>query len=148
MIQTLRPRILLPFLCLLLNSCGQEREYASVSTSLLIPEALADELDSVTVYLIQLKQLEPSCQTLLANTQAYELASIFKSVTIPFDLDGNNQAILDGIPNRGAVWRFYARGFNSGKALIAHGCDPGQYNITVDQEANVTLTLEPYPPVK
>jgi hypothetical protein len=128
--------------CVLGSGCGADGpEVTSVAASLLIPRQLAEEIETVAIYAIELKNLQPSCIALFTDPAELDSASVASSVESPFNPTGTNQIILDGIPVRGAVWRFYARGLDSARALVAHGCDPGQYAVDPDNPIALTLRL-------
>ena len=49
--------------------------------------------------------------------------------------------LIPGIPDRGRVWRFYARGFQD-QTLIAHGCEDGLRDVPANDTIEVTITIE------
>jgi hypothetical protein len=128
-----------------LPGCGEEPQSASVSTGLMIPRALSDELGSIVVYLFETdRTARPLCDDLLDDFPNWE-DKVFKRSTIEFDINKTPVAVIDGIPDRGQVWRFHARGYtNSGGTgtHIAHGCTIGVYEFKAGQEVQVSISLE------
>jgi hypothetical protein len=120
--------------------CGQEpASTAAMAASLLIPRDLADDLTSVTIYVIETDKEThlPDCFDLLGDTDAYD-DRVVKKKTVDFDPQGTS-ALITGIPDRGRVWRFYARGFQN-DTLIAHGCVDGLRDVLPDE--TITLDIE------
>ena len=123
--------------------CGQDTSpTSSVAASLLIPRALADELTSIAIYVIETDQEthQPDCALLLGNLEAYKDAKVVKKKTVDFDLQGTS-VLISGVPDRGRVWRFYARGFN-GEQLIAHVCEEGLRDVPAKDTIEVVITIE------
>ncbi len=121
--------------------CGQEpASTASMAASLLIPRDLIDDLTSVTIYVIETDKEThlPDCFDLLGDTDAYKDAKVVKKKSVEFDPQGTS-ALISGIPDRGRVWRFYARGFQN-DTLIAHGCVDGLRDVLPDE--TITLDIE------
>ena len=120
--------------------CGEDTNTSSVSASLLIPRALVDDLETVAIYLFEAKLGEPHCDKLTTDFSTYE-NDAFRKVTIDFKTI--QIAVLDDIPNRGRVWKFYARGFDVDDKPIAQGCDGLLYDIGPGLEVQVSITIEP-----
>lgn len=123
--------------------CGEEpASTASIAASLLIPRDLVDDLTSITIYVIEADKEthRPDCTLLLGDTNAYKNAKVVKKKTVDFNPLGTS-ALISGIPDRGRVWRFYARGVQN-DALIAHGCEPGLRDVPAGDTITLTLTLE------
>jgi hypothetical protein len=121
-----------------LGGCGEDTSHnSSVAAALLIPRALADDLGSITIYVIETDKEthQPDCVLLLGDTEAYRSAKVGRKKTVDFDPQGTT-ALIEGIPDRGRVWRFYARGFDANQQFIAHGCEDVR-----DVPANETITL-------
>jgi len=137
-------------------SCGPDPAAGpggSMQAALLLPRALADELASVTVYVYRVDETggEPSREQLLAENppgsgryEAYRDFKPFKQTTIAFK--ESQQARISGLPDRGPVWLFYARGHDSNPLLITHGA-AGPLRVTGDADAPtaVTIRLEALP---
>jgi hypothetical protein len=129
-------------LAVCLGACGlDESSTSSVSASLLVPRQLATELTSITIYAIETDKEthQPDCTLLLGDTEAYRNAKSRKK-TVDFDINGTS-ALISGIPDRGRVWRFYARGFQ-GETLIAHGCKDELRDVPANDTIEVTITIE------
>lgn len=130
------------FASLLLGGCGQD-DYSSssVSASLLIPRQISQHLTSITIYVIETDKEthQPDCTLLLGNQEAYKDAKVVKKKTVEFDPNGTS-ALISGIPDRGRVWRFYARGFEN-ETLIAHGCEDGLRDVPANDTIEVTITI-------
>jgi len=123
-----------------LCGCGQDTSSSSsVSAALLIPRDLVDDLGSITIYVIETDKEthKPDCPLLLGDTEAYKDAKVVKKKEIAFEPQGTT-ALIEGIPDRGRVWRFYVRGFDGNQQLIAHGCEPGVRDVPADD----TITVE------
>ena len=135
--------VVLPIVALLLGGCGED-DYSnsSVSASLLIPRQISEHLTSITIYVIETDKVtyQPDCTLLLGNHEAYKDAKVVKKKTVDFDPNGTS-ALISGIPDRGRVWRFYARGFE-GETLIAHGCEDGLRDVPANDTIEVTITIE------
>jgi len=129
---------------LLLGGCGQDTSsISSVSASLLIPRQLATELTSITIYVIETDKEthQPDCDLLRGDYEAYKDAKVVRRKEIVFDPLGTS-ALIEGIPDRGRVWRFYARGFDTNQQFIAHGCEPGVRDVPANDTITLTITLE------
>ncbi|MBW1871343.1 MAG: hypothetical protein JRJ19_04715, partial [Deltaproteobacteria bacterium] len=120
--------------------CGEDSRTSSVSASLLIPRALVDDLESVVIYLFEVRHGEPNCDKLTTDFATYE-NDAFRKVTIDFRTI--QVTVIDDIPNRGRVWKFYARGFDAASQPIAQGCDSGLYEVTPGSEVPISITIEP-----
>jgi hypothetical protein len=153
----LGPALLAGLLAALLGGgCGPDPAAGpggSLQAALRLPRALADELASVTVYVYRVDEAdgEPSRGQLLAESppgsgryEAYEDFSPFKQTTIAFQT--SQAARISGLPDRGPVWLFYARGYDSSPLLITHGA-AGPLRVTGDSDAptEVTITLDALP---
>jgi hypothetical protein len=143
----MKPGVQIPLVmlaaALLLGGCGEDTSStSSVSASLLIPRQLAEELTSITIYVIETDKetYKPDCTLLRGDTEAYKNAKVVKKKTVDFDINGTS-ALIEGIPDRGRVWRFYARGFN-GETLIAHGCVEGVRDVPANDTIEVTIEIE------
>jgi len=125
-----------------LAGCGEDTSTSSVSASLLIPRALIDDLKSVTIYLYETDRLEPNCDKLTTDFATYENTA-FKSSTIA-DFDPVKKiAVIDDIPDRGPIWRFYARGLDVNDQAIAQGCNNQLYDIDPGAEVQLSITIVP-----
>ena len=136
--------IVLAIVALSLGGCGQDTSSSSsVSAALLIPRDLAADLGSITIYVIETDKEthQPDCDVLRSNTEAYKDAKVVKHKEIAFDPLGTT-ALIEGIPDRGRVWRFYARGFDSSQQFIAHGCEEGVRDVPANDTITLTITLE------
>jgi hypothetical protein len=78
---------------------------------------------------------------LRGDTEAYKDARVVTHKEIVFDPQGTT-ALIEGIPDRGRVWRFYARGFDSSKQFIAHGCEPGVRDVPANDTITLTIQIE------
>ena len=126
------------------GGCGDDpSSTSSVGASLLIPRDLVDDLDSITIYVIETDQEthQPDCAVLLGNPEAYKNAKVVREKDVDFDPQGTS-ALISGIPDRGRVWRFYARGFDTNNELIAHGCEDGVRDVPAKDTITLTITLE------
>jgi hypothetical protein len=124
------------------GGCGEDpSQTSSVAASLLIPRDLVDDLTTITIYAIETDKEthQPDCTLLLGNTDAYKSAKAIKK-TVDFDPQGTS-ALISRIPDRGRVWRFYARGF-SNDTLIAHGCKDELRDVPANDTITITITLE------
>jgi hypothetical protein len=129
-----------------LSGCGGQEPgvdgLAGVSAALYLPQDLAADLASVTIYAYETDRAtkEPSCPRFLSNTEAYKSYREQAKATIVFATSDTAELRL---PDRGNVWRIYARGYSNANLPIAHGCIDGV--IDVDPEAaepvQVDLTL-------
>jgi hypothetical protein len=136
--------IVLVTAALFLGGCGQDTSSnSSVSAALLIPRELVDDLGSITIYVIETDKetYQPHCDVLLGDIEAYKDAKVVEHKEIDFDPQGTT-ALIEGIPDRGRVWRFYARGFDASKQFIAHGCEPGVRDVPANDTITLTITLE------
>ncbi len=126
-----------------LLSCGSEAGPSQITTALLIPQTLAEELATIEIYLFETERSEPAAESLLNNENLYRDYKHYKMVKYPYP--GTSAAVMDGIPDRGNVWRFYARGLKESGILIGHGATPGLYDINPDSDTplQVDLTLIP-----
>lgn len=125
------------------GGCGEDvASISSVAASLLIPRQLSNDLTTITVYAIETDKEthQPDCDLLLNNIQAYRDAKVVREKTVDFDIAGTT-ANIEKIPDRGRVWRFYARGYQD-QELIAHGCDVGLREVPANQTIELTITLE------
>lgn len=153
----LGPALLAGLLSALLGGgCGPDPAAgpgSSMQAALRLPRALADELASVTVYVYRVDETggEPSREQLLAESppgsgryEAYEDFNSYKDTTIAFQ--ASQAARISGLPDRGPVWLFYARGYDSNPLLITHGA-AGPLRVTGDADAptEVTIRLEALP---
>jgi len=134
---------LVVFSCLLGQAgCGDEGGTASISAGLLVPRALSDELVEVTIYLFKTNTTDqPYCDDLTSDFDKWE-DKAFDNTTVAFQSEGVTVAVIDGIPNRGRVWRFHARGYDGQGLLIAEACDVAVYLFEAGQERQITMTLE------
>jgi hypothetical protein len=126
------------------GGCGEDlSSTSSMAASLLIPRDLVDDLASITIYVIETDQEthQPDCATLLGDLEAYKNAKVVKRKPVVFDPQGTS-VLISGIPDRGRVWRFYARGFNSSDALIAHGCVDGVRDVPAKDTIEVTIEIQ------
>jgi hypothetical protein len=138
--------ILLVLLAVAFSSggCGQDSSSSSsVSAALLIPRDLVDDLGSITIYVIETDKEthQPDCDQLLGDTEAYKSAKKVREEDVEFDPQGTT-ALIESIPDRGRVWRFYARGFDTNQQFIAHGCEPGVRDVPANDTIEVTITIE------
>jgi hypothetical protein len=126
----------------------------SIQAALQVPRLLADDLSSVevTVYEIDADR-RPSQAELLAEDppgtgryEAYKRYNPYKRVTIAFQT--SQEALIQGLPDRGPKWMFYARGLDSNPLLIAHGATAGPVRISSDSDTptQVTITLSAIEP--
>jgi hypothetical protein len=125
------------------GGCGEDGySNSSVSASLLIPRQISTELTSITIFVIETDKEthQPDCTLLLGNPEAYKDAKVVKKKTVDFDVNGTS-VLISGIPDRGRVWRFYARGFQN-ETLIAHGCEEGLRDVPANDTIEVTITIE------
>ena len=137
-----------------LAGCGPDDSGAgtgSMSTGLLIPQALSDELASVEIYIFEIDgDARPTKEELLkadalGSYDAYKDYKEFKKVTIAYQT--SDQASISGIPDRGNVWRFYARGYDASPLLIAHGTPLGAARVLADTDepTEILITLVEIP---
>ncbi len=126
-----------------LLSCGSEAGPSQITTALLIPQTLAEDLATIEIYLFETKLSEPAADSLLNNESLYKDYKHHKMESYPYP--GTGEVVMYGIPDRGNVWRFYARGLNTNGILIGHGATPGLYDINPDSDTplQVDLTLSP-----
>ncbi len=139
-------RYVIALLALAWVGCGPGEDLASVGASLLIPRQLAEQIKSVEVYLFQTSAEDPyDCDELAvpANFDTFR-SQAFKVATIDFD-QGVSTAVFDNIPDRGMVWRFFARAYDAGDSLIAQGCDKGLYRLEGGKTQELTIQLTAYP---
>jgi hypothetical protein len=132
--------LLVPVLFLFATGCGEQPQTATVSAGLLVPRGLADDLSSITVYLFETHADRPHCDE-LENTVTFPDydGQEYKKVTIDFK---NVQiAVIDNIPDKANVWRFYARGLDETDMLIAQGCSIGLYRIEAGKELQLSLEI-------
>ena len=123
--------------------CGEDSSTSSVSASLLIPRALIDDLKSVTIYLFETDRLEPNCDKLTTDFATYENTAFRKSTIEDFDPVEKKIAVIDDIPDRGDIWRFYARGIDMNDIAIAQGCNNQLYDIDPGAEVQLSITITP-----
>lgn len=137
------------FALLGLAGCGPddgEAGNSSISAGLLVPHALADELVSVEIYIYEIDgNSRPTKDELLTpdalgNYDTYKEYKEFKKVPISFTI--TNEARISGIPDRGPVWRFYARGYDNSPLLIGHGSvGPARVRADIDDPTPITIDL-------
>lgn len=142
-LRTQIPALLFAVAVCMTGGCGEDNSStSSVAASLLIPRALADELTSIIIYVIETDQEthQPDCTVLIGNLEAYKDAKVETRKPVDFDPQGTS-VLISGIPDRGRVWRFYARGFN-GDQLIAHGCVDGVRDVAAKDTITLTITIE------
>ncbi len=153
----LGPALLAGLLAALLGGgCGPDPAAgpgSSMQAALRLPRALADELASVTVYVYRVDDSggEPSREQLLAESpsgsgryEAYKDFNSYKDTTIAFQ--ASQAARISGLPDRGPVWLFYARGYDSNPLLITHGAaGPLRVTGSADAPTEVTIRLEALP---
>ncbi|MBN2494689.1 MAG: hypothetical protein JXR96_08880 [Deltaproteobacteria bacterium] len=144
----MRKQIVLLWALVLACGCGAEpgSELGAVSASLRIQQTLAEDLEGVQIYLFQVDKMgNPRDDSLLADTDRFKDYKAEKVES--FSYSNTGQAVMDGIPDRGRVWRFYARGLNHNSVLIGHGCTDGLYDM--DPEAtepqHVQIDIVPIP---
>lgn len=128
----------------LLGGCGEDSSSnKSVAAALLIPRDLVDDLHSITIYVIETHQEthQPDCTLLLGDHEAYKSVKVVREKDVVFDLAGTT-ALIEGIPDRGRVWRFYARGYDSSEQFIAHGCEPGVRDVPANDTITLTIQIE------
>lgn len=129
----------------LLGGCGEDTSpNSSVSAALLVPRDLVDDLLSITIYVIETDKEthQPDCVLLLGDHEAYQGVNVVKHADVDFDPIQGTSALIEGIPDRGRVWRFYARGFGINEQFIAHGCEPGVRDVPANDTITLTITLE------
>ena len=138
---------------LLLSACGpmtSDNGMGFTTAAIEVPRALADELATVEVYVFRVKDNHPTSTELTSEFpagsgkyEAYKEYSATKTVTIAFQAD--QEAIIDGIPDRGPVWLFYARGIDSITFLIAQGVLPAPIRVSSDSDepTDVLIRLDP-----
>lgn len=138
---------------LLLSACGAESPGSGMgftTAAIEVPRALADELATVKVYVFRVNDNHPTSTELTSEFpigsgkyEAYKEYSATKTVTIAFQAD--QEAIIDGIPDRGPVWLFYARGMNSITIPIAQGVLPAPIRVSSDSDepTDVLIRLDP-----
>jgi hypothetical protein len=124
--------------------CGGEPTLSGTSAALIVPMALADDLATVVISLFQIEKLtyEPKCEQLDASFASYADGAFLQAA--PLNFKQGDSTVIDGIPDRGEVWRFYARGFDGGSNLIATGCfptAPGGMRIEVGSDTTITIEL-------
>lgn len=130
--------------------CGPDDSApGSIQAALQVPRALADELRSVEVLVYEIDaDRRPSQAELLAEEppgsgsyDAYKRYKAYKRVPIAFRT--SQEALIQGIPDRGPKWMFYARGLDSNPLLIAHGATAGPVRVLSDSDTptQVTITL-------
>ena len=127
---------------LLLSGCGEDTSpTSSVSASLLIPRQISHDLTSITIYVIETDKEthQPDCTLLRADTEAYKNVKVVREKTVEFDINGTS-ALISGIPDRGRVWRFYARGYQA-ETLIAHGCVDGVRDVPANDTIEVEIEI-------
>jgi hypothetical protein len=130
---------------LLLGGCGEDTSSnSSVAAALLIPRDLVDDLGSITIYVIETDKEthQPDCVLLEGDHEAYKSVKVVKDVTVDFDPIQGTSALIENIPDRGRVWRFYARGFDTGQQFIAHGCEDGVRDVPANDTITLSITLE------
>ena len=128
-----------------LGGCGEDTSSSSsVAAALLIPRDLVDDLRTITIYVIETdnETHQPDCVLLLGDTESYKSAKKVRDATVDFDPIQGTSALIEGIPDRGRVWRFYARGFDTNQQFIAHGCEPGVRDVPANDTISLTITLE------
>jgi hypothetical protein len=128
----------------LLLGCGSERaDLGYLAAALHIPRDVAAELEAVELYVYETDRVtkEPTCDRFMLNRDYYKTRQEQVKGTIAFRT--SQETTLDGIPDRGNVWRVYARGLNSPGLLIAHGCHGGVVDVDPDgPPAEITIALE------
>jgi len=141
-------------LALLAAACGPDGSQevtGTMAAALHVPRALIDDLASVEVYVYRQKDGEPEIPVLLAEEPPagshvydnYKDYSAYKHVTIHFQ--DTDTADIKGIPDRGPVWIFYARGLDNTPWLIGHGA-AGPVSIDSGQDyTEVSIDLIPIP---
>ena len=133
---------------LLAVGCGPDAPDEATGTmtaALEVPRALVDELASVEIFVYRQKDGEPAPADLLVEDppyyEAYEDYRATKTVTIAFQT--TDTADIKGIPDRGPVWVFYARGTDAAGWLIGHGA-AGPVWIYSDRDfTEVTIRMDP-----
>jgi hypothetical protein len=127
------------------GACGPNPDgdgMAGLSAALYLPQDLAADLVSVTIYAYETDRTthEPVCDRFLTNSEAYKSYREQTKATIVF-ASGDTAELR--LPDRGNVWRMYARGYDLNNLPIGHGCIVGV--IDVDPEAaepvQVDLTM-------
>lgn len=127
-------------LLLLPVDCGGEATLGRLRADLLVPRQLAENLDRVEVYLFETKNNRPRCDELEQQQVFAELEpQAFNEASI--DFPAVDTAVISGIPDRGTVWRFHARGLDAAGVLLGQGCDDGLYRVQDGQEIQVVLEL-------
>ncbi len=157
-LNTVKPSLIpvamaMSLLATMLSACGPAdltNGLGSTSASIEVPRALADELATVKVYVFRVEDNKPT-STELTNEypigsgryEAYKEYDATKTVTIAFQTD--QEATIDGIPDRGPVWLFYAQGMDSNPLLIAQGVLPAPIRVSSDSDepTDVLIRLEP-----
>jgi len=132
--------LVVPVLALSGSGCGGQPETATVSAGLLVPRQLAEQLSSVTVYLFETHTNRPRCDELV-NTVTFADYDGQEYKKVPIIFSNVQTAVIDDIPDKGPVWRFYARGFDATDTPIADGCDDGLYTIEAGSEMQLTLAI-------
>ncbi len=132
--------LVVPALVLFGAGCGGQPETATVSAGLLIPRGLAEQLSTVTVYLFETHTNRPRCDE-LENTATFPTYDGQEYKKVPIIFSNVQTAVIDDIPDKGPVWRFYARGFDDTGTPIADGCDDGLYTIEPGSEMQLTLEI-------
>ena len=129
--------------CTAFSACGSEPGPAQITTALLIPQTLAEDLATIEIYLFETKLGQPRAESLLDNQNHYKSHDWQKMEKYPYT--GTGEVVMNGIPDRGNVWRFYARGLNGNGVLIGHGATFGTYDIDPDSDAplQVDITIIP-----
>ncbi len=152
-LSSLLPCMAMGLIPLLISSCGPARpgtEMGVTYATIQVPRALSDELATVKVYVFRVQDNKPTSTELISEYppgsgkyDAYKEYNATKSVTIAFQTD--QEATIDGIPDRGPVWLFYARGMDSNPLLIAQGVMPAPIRVSSDsnEPTDVLIRLDP-----
>ena len=124
----------------LFGSCGgDDTELAQVEASLLVPRILEEDLGSIEIFLFETDMGEPRAEDLVSGSDRYKSFDWERKETYPYP--GTSEATMEGIPDRGNVWRFYARGLNDNGVLIGHGATAGLYDINPDSDTPVQVSI-------
>jgi hypothetical protein len=138
------------FALLGLVGCGPDDGGAgtgSLSAGLLVPRALADELVNVEIYIYEIDgDRRPTSDELLTPDAlgSYDAYKEYKEIKkVPISIAITNEARISGIPDRGPVWRFYARGYDNNPLLIGHGAvGPVRVRADIDDPTLILIDLE------
>ncbi|HOX45333.1 MAG TPA: hypothetical protein PK668_17180 [Myxococcota bacterium] len=126
-----------------LAGCGPDAGpdgLAGVSAALYLPQDLAADLVSVTIYAYETDRTthEPVCDRFLTNSEAYKSYGEQTKATIVF-ASGDTAELR--LPDRGNVWRIYARGYDLNNLPIGHGCIVGVIAVDPDAAEPVQVAL-------